>query len=300
MTQFILPDETIYSAVARGAYGPLTDDGTDLLRYYATSEASSSGLFHSLPSKLAVSLGFSRVRDAASRHTLLPYFCAFLPSQLRIRVVAHASGKSPLPRQAFRGGFVSVAACLYLRYCPDCVHYDRTRFGLTYWHRVHQLPGVNRCIRHRKMLLISHVRQSADRRFTLVTAESALIQAVTHTRCRPLMHSEFAERIERISAEALSTGFSESKFLSDEHYESRLSREFRLGRNVAVAKLNEQFMEFAKGRRLILHQLGHPDFWLNMHLTREAGFASPTEHIVMQEFLRAEVRPVQEPFQDGF
>ena len=114
------------------------------------------------------------------------------------------------------------------------------------------------------------------------------------------MHPEFADRIERVSAEALSTGFSESSFLSHEHYEARLSRQFQSGRNIAVAKLNEQFLEFANGRRLLLHRLGHPDFWLNMHLTREAGFVSPTEHILMQEFLQAGVTPVQEPLRDGF
>ena len=36
----------------------------------------------------------------------------------------------------------------YLRYCPLCVNADRQTFGETYWHRVHQMTGVNICPIH--------------------------------------------------------------------------------------------------------------------------------------------------------
>jgi hypothetical protein len=35
-----------------------------------------------------------------------------------------------------------------LRFCPCCVEQDRSNFGETYWHRIHQVPGVEVCPHH--------------------------------------------------------------------------------------------------------------------------------------------------------
>lgn len=36
----------------------------------------------------------------------------------------------------------------YLRHCPDCMEQDMKIYGETYWHRLHQLPGVAICPKH--------------------------------------------------------------------------------------------------------------------------------------------------------
>jgi hypothetical protein len=36
----------------------------------------------------------------------------------------------------------------YLRYCPECVEEDIKLYGETYWHRMHQVAGLNFCIKH--------------------------------------------------------------------------------------------------------------------------------------------------------
>jgi TniQ len=41
------------------------------------------------------------------------------------------------------------------RYCERCLREDKSRYGIPYWHRLHQLPGVEHCIKHNVCLRIS-------------------------------------------------------------------------------------------------------------------------------------------------
>ena len=41
-------------------------------------------------------------------------------------------------------------------FCTDCLAGDRIHFGMSYWRRDHQLPGMNECSRHRKALSYVH------------------------------------------------------------------------------------------------------------------------------------------------
>lgn len=50
-----------------------------------------------------------------------------------------------------------------LRCCISCVREDRERFGETYWHRIHQTPGVIICPVHREMLQIGQTFETPRR-----------------------------------------------------------------------------------------------------------------------------------------
>jgi hypothetical protein len=45
----------------------------------------------------------------------------------------------------------------YLRYCRECAETDMSTYGETYWHRVHQLPGVYVCPVHGTLTLQSDI-----------------------------------------------------------------------------------------------------------------------------------------------
>lgn len=87
------------------------------------------------------------VDDLIARHTLLPYYAAFLPAErqriLRAQLVGSGGCHLPLGQSVYNQRTPQV-----LRYCPDCVADDRQRFGETYWHRLHQAVGVEVCPEH--------------------------------------------------------------------------------------------------------------------------------------------------------
>lgn len=60
----------------------------------------------------------------------------------------------------------------YLRYCPKCVVEERRILGFCYWHRNHQLPGVEVCCFHRVWLNDSQVPSQGLHKF--VSAEVAV------------------------------------------------------------------------------------------------------------------------------
>jgi hypothetical protein len=63
----------------------------------------------------------------------------------------------------------------WLRYCAVCVSRDRVEYQETFWHRAHQLPGINLCPHHGIFLEISTVRYRHSRnRHQFVSAETAI------------------------------------------------------------------------------------------------------------------------------
>ncbi|MBD1825693.1 TniQ family protein [Cyanobacteria bacterium FACHB-DQ100] len=63
----------------------------------------------------------------------------------------------------------------WLRFCPLCVQEDTQNFGECYWHRLHQLPGVEVCPDHNVRLLDSEVRvQNPQIRHEFVSAEQRI------------------------------------------------------------------------------------------------------------------------------
>ena len=64
-----------------------------------------------------------------------------------------------------------------MRYCPLCAAADREQHGETYWHRKHQLPGVEICMEHRCRLENSSNGITVEsQRFKLIHAEMVIPQ----------------------------------------------------------------------------------------------------------------------------
>jgi len=109
-----------------------------------------------------------------NRHTLFPLFAPFLPLARRLRIrdqMITGNGKALSARLGILTSHIPPYS--RLRFCPECVKCDRERFGETYWHRLHQAPGVEVCPVHTIFLENSTVvRQSGKKSF--FSAESVV------------------------------------------------------------------------------------------------------------------------------
>lgn len=108
------------------------------------------------------------------QHTMFPYYGRFLQKERRnqaytemIQTKGNYHNLLPMPK---RKGNTD----RYLRYCPVCAENDRKQYGEAYWHRIHQLQGVNICPIHKCYLINSAVRISGKTSPTLVAAESCV------------------------------------------------------------------------------------------------------------------------------
>jgi hypothetical protein len=108
-------------------------------------------------------------------HTLLPLYGPFLPPE-RLRHLRNDMYGDKSTAHA-RAGITYFQAPLLqqLRFCPLCLEDDRQRFGECYWHRVHQVPGVEVCPMHEVLLQNSNIHPRHQRtRNKFISAESAI------------------------------------------------------------------------------------------------------------------------------
>lgn len=84
--------------------------------------------------------------EVIMNHTMFPYYGRFLGKERRTEAyfaLLNTDGNYrnllPIPK-AKRQRF--------LRYCPMCVNRDRDKYGKTYWHRIHQMQGIDICPIH--------------------------------------------------------------------------------------------------------------------------------------------------------
>jgi len=110
------------------------------------------------------------------KHTLFPWITSFQSHKrvLNLRSDVRSQKKHSIGVLA---GLVSnsIPLALGLRLCPNCVDIDRDQHGFCYWHREHQIFGIDVCYIHGIPLQTFEepVRKQSDRRLCL-SAENAL------------------------------------------------------------------------------------------------------------------------------
>ncbi|NMM75879.1 hypothetical protein B2J88_37255 [Rhodococcus sp. SRB_17] len=95
-------------------------------------------------------------------HTVLPYMTAFMPTGERRRAISalvDAHGRQGRTASLVRR---SVTGKIWLRLCLSCVKEELKSFGESYWHRVHQVTGVEVCVKHDCNLCVTPLRISRD------------------------------------------------------------------------------------------------------------------------------------------
>jgi Tn7-like transposition protein D/TniQ len=149
----LYPDELLYSACARF---------NDRMRY-PNATTTAKNLFGSnrasavvdLPGRLNHFLAALPPNHTFSadflinHHTLAPLYIPFLPSKRAKRLQHNMKidcGK--YIRSTIGANASGIKALKWIRFCPSCARADNARFGERYWHRIHQVFGVEFCPTH--------------------------------------------------------------------------------------------------------------------------------------------------------
>jgi hypothetical protein len=149
----LLPDETLHSQLSRfHLLSGNIDARITLDLFFGTHTHLATSLLPShldhitrhLPDCLAITKG-----QLLERSTLLPYYRPFIPQE-RLKWCEELSGGANAgPLKIGMGMAASrVGGGNPFRLCRSCVTEDMQQFGVAYWHRTHQLPGVYTCASH--------------------------------------------------------------------------------------------------------------------------------------------------------
>ena len=128
------------------------------------------------------------------KHTMFRYYCSFIDNTRR-----ETAFKTLLNMDTAYHNYVPIpkhkGSMRYLRYCPKCVKEDRTKYGETYWHRSHQMTGVNICPIHFCMLKDSKVLISGKASPNLRTAEEEIAEYENIVFCENKIQQRIARYI---------------------------------------------------------------------------------------------------------
>jgi hypothetical protein len=117
------------------------------------------------------------------RHSIFPLHSVFLSPQ-QVKQILKDMRASNGPAAYMRSGIMAARIPMpqWLRFCPICEPDDQRHFGETYWHRLHQIPGVLVCPTHNVFLEDSSCSNSAGRKHL------EFVTAVNSTRRLPARH----------------------------------------------------------------------------------------------------------------
>jgi hypothetical protein len=177
------PDELLFSVVSRLA------DVMQYPRSHDLSRAIYGGVrrmvWISLPSHIdslitALPPGHAFTTDRViGEQTLFPFYQPFLLTKSAQTLEARLRGKEGTRGSAYTGiALKSVPPAQWLRFCYECVRADREQYGECYWHRIHQVPGVQICPEHGAIIQDSEIpAYHRLYRHRYISAERALTNA---------------------------------------------------------------------------------------------------------------------------
>ncbi|MDX7681185.1 TnsD family Tn7-like transposition protein [Aeromonas caviae] len=142
-----LPDELLLSRLIR--YVTVSNDnGASIAsRVFGSKKASIHPFLTARLEQLA-EWSLESAEVMLFQQTLAPLFLFFLPTYADRLKQSMLTGDGA---EAHRASQLSLFGCgnsLYLKWCPVCAQQDLRHYGVAYWHRIHQIPGVTACAYH--------------------------------------------------------------------------------------------------------------------------------------------------------
>jgi hypothetical protein len=176
-----LPDELLSSVWLRTARRAGLPIGT-VARALTGGRKWAPSFFHAGHlADLAPLLGMTPV-ELLWRHTVFPYASAFF--ELDVFEKALAAALSIGHAAAGMGAVTQSVSdhARYRRFCQVCAREDRKRWGESYWHRAHNLPGVLLCLAHNRVLRETELPTAGTRSWSYALPHEAAGERVLRAR----------------------------------------------------------------------------------------------------------------------
>lgn len=220
-------------------------------------------------------------------HTVFPYVTAFMPaqkvSQLRQQLLTPCETIDKSLSALVQG-----ASSLGLgnRFCPTCLALNIPRYGESYWHRSHLLPGVLICKTHGQMLMEASSK-SPDR--------LALPHDATNRSLVPLMPYEKLKQVAVASADRLNAKHSGPS--TDDYRRLADAAGYRMSeRDIAAQQLSRDLSEYFGSP--FIDKFGCEftrtplNYWPGL-MIRTIGPFSPLKHVLLRLYLDQTVKEVK-------
>lgn len=147
-----LPDETLFSRYIRHM-SLLGLSETEYLKQFLNEPRASIHPYLTIGIKQASQISGDSVSKIYNEQTLARLFAFFLPQHSQAIYDSLLANDSSRALRASQLVTFKETEVLSLKFCPTCYTKDIASFGVTYWHLIHQVPGVEACPIHRVWLI---------------------------------------------------------------------------------------------------------------------------------------------------
>ena len=145
------------------------------------------------------------LEEIVYKHTMFPYYCRFLPEERKraaldalLRMDSGYNNIVLLPKRK------TIAT---MRYCPECVSYDRMVYGETFWHRIHQIKELSICPVHHCKIINTDFLLSGKTSPNLIPADIVIPQMLDVNTCENKRSYSLARYIESIFEMPIKMGY---------------------------------------------------------------------------------------------
>lgn len=153
----VYPDELVYSWLARcyvkSGYPTYTYFAED---FFVNKSAIPDVEFLNeyTTAALEVISKVKPIENVLMEHTMFPYYARFITREEREKayknMLSNQASYYHIPRFKKKCGS-------FIKYCPLCANEDRVSYGEAYFHRIHQIDGIEICQRHKCKLLETEI-----------------------------------------------------------------------------------------------------------------------------------------------
>jgi Tn7-like transposition protein D/TniQ len=200
------PDELLYSLCARFSYRVRYPNAKSVIQELFGSTTGRAIV--DLPNRLGyLAANLPRgtlltVSNLIDKHTPFPFFSAFIAPE-RVKQIRKDMQASSGPASHMRSGIMgsNIPKPSYMRFCPACKQGDKNRLGEVYWHRVHQLPGIEVCPSHQIFLENSRAILREGRQHLLFIPAAKAIESVPIRHINPSSRNH--QKVFRIAQDAM-------------------------------------------------------------------------------------------------
>lgn len=156
------------------------------------------------------------IEELIMNHTMYPEYARFLSSEKKYHSFKKLAGNKScdhhqimtiLPRNSSND--------MYLKYCPECALRDRKQYGETYWHRSHQIRGIDICTEHLCELQQSYVTYNNNKTFIFYPAENVIKNNVVVCKNINYKKNNYEKYLVNIFNKKLLFGYNENIKYSD-------------------------------------------------------------------------------------
>ncbi|MBU7006890.1 TnsD family transposase [Phosphitispora fastidiosa] len=234
------------------------------------------------------------VKHWIEKHTFFNYYTLFGKEGVSQQVFDAMTTGSRLGAIHMMTGMMasSISEPTYFRFCPYCVEEDFEKFGETYWHLSHQLPGVLVCLKHDGLLQNSLERFRGKNKHTY--------EAATKENCNfsvkpPKYNDKTISHLKEIAADILklSVGyysFSWSGIQSSYKYLLQKHDFATVNGTVNQRTLAEEFCWFYGDELLVALQsqvdTDNPACWLKAITRKHRKAFHPIRHLLFIQFFK--------------